>query len=59
MLNIICVLIGPIEITETNHLYSPIMGEKPPDDLSKYYLESLLELMVNQVIVIFFKYVLI
>lgn len=28
------------------------MGEKQPDDVVKYYLESLLELMVNQVIII-------
>lgn len=33
------------------------MGEKRPDDVSKYYLESLLELMVNQVIIIIYKYV--
>lgn len=38
---------------ETNLLYPPQMGEKQPDDVAKYYLESLLELMVNQVIIYF------
>lgn len=38
---------------ETNLLYAPQMGEKQPDDVVKYYLESLLELMVNQVIIIY------
>ncbi|XP_050530859.1 ral GTPase-activating protein subunit alpha-1 isoform X4 [Daktulosphaira vitifoliae] len=38
--------IGPLEITV---LYGPQAGEKQPDDLVKYYLESLLEFMVNQV----------
>lgn len=36
---------------EANLIYAPQMGEKQPDDVSKYYLESLLELMVNQVII--------
>lgn len=39
---------GPAEV---NLIYAPQMGEKQPDDVSKYYLESLLELMVNQVII--------
>lgn len=37
---------------EINVLYAPQIGEKQPDDIVKYYLESLLELMVNQVIII-------
>ncbi|XP_026816588.1 ral GTPase-activating protein subunit alpha-1 isoform X1 [Rhopalosiphum maidis] len=42
-------LLGPVSTVETNLLYAPQMGEKQPDDVVKYYLESLLELMVNQV----------
>lgn len=41
--------LGPVGTVETNLLYAPQMGEKQPDDVVKYYLESLLELMVNQV----------
>lgn len=44
--------LGPVGTVETNLLYAPQMGEKQPDDVVKYYLESLLELMVNQVIII-------
>lgn len=36
---------------ETSIIYPPQMGEKQPDDVVKYYLESLLELMVNQVMI--------
>lgn len=44
--------LGPVGTVETNILYAPQMGEKQPDDVVKYYLESVLELMVNQVIII-------
>ncbi|VVC33952.1 Hypothetical protein CINCED_3A022064 [Cinara cedri] len=40
---------SPVAAVETSILYPPQMGEKQPDDVVKYYLESLLELMVNQV----------
>lgn len=43
--------VGPITAVETNLIYPPQMGEKQPDDIVKYYLESVLELMVNQVII--------
>lgn len=43
--------LGPINAVETNLIYPPQIGEKQPDDIVKYYLESLLELMVNQVII--------
>lgn len=44
--------LGPVCAVEINLLYAPQIGEKQPDDIVKYYLESLLELMVNQVIII-------
>lgn len=50
---IIFLNLGPVGTVETNLLYAPQMGEKQPDDVVKYYLESLLELMVNQVIIIY------
>ncbi|XP_050439323.1 ral GTPase-activating protein subunit alpha-1 isoform X2 [Adelges cooleyi] len=40
---------NPVGPLETTPLYGPQIGEKQPDDTIKYYLESLLELMVNQV----------
>lgn len=49
---IIIFCLGPVGTVETNLLYAPQMGEKQPEDVVKYYLESLLELMVNQVIII-------
>ena len=40
---------GPISCADIHPVYPPPSGEKPQDDLMKYYLDSLLEFMVTQV----------
>ncbi|XP_024085284.1 ral GTPase-activating protein subunit alpha-1 isoform X2 [Cimex lectularius] len=40
---------GPISVVEIQSVYPPQSGERSPDDLTKFYMDALLEFMVTQV----------